>query len=221
MRSRNPKTGKTEAKQVLSVYQLHDMHLIDLHLSNGEVITCTPVHPIYVQGKGFTPAGQLAVGNAIVTRAGPAVTIDKIVWQPEAEKVGLAGGYAVYNMTVAGDHTYFVGKADGGIWVHNADCPLPVQSVEDALKDLKNGINNVRVGTRDDAEAIRQELVVNADGEFRNSTGYTGNMVRNNPEMFPNGKTGTFHWDYNDTQHGGMSHLQIHDFGGNIFRVFF
>jgi hypothetical protein len=39
--------------------------------------------------------------------------------------------------------------------------------------------------------------------------------------MFPSGKSGTYHWDLNDTQHGGVSHLQIHDFAGNIIRIFF
>jgi hypothetical protein len=28
-------------------------------------------------------------------------------------------GYTVYNLTVEGDHTYFVGKLAGGVWVHN------------------------------------------------------------------------------------------------------
>jgi hypothetical protein len=32
------------------------------------------------------------------------------------------GLFTVYNLTVNKDHTYYVGKAHGGIWVHNT-CP--------------------------------------------------------------------------------------------------
>ena len=39
--------------------------------------------------------------------------------------------------------------------------------------------------------------------------------------MFPEGKKGTYHWDLNDTQHGGVPHLQIHDRVGTIIRIFF
>ena len=31
-------------------------------------------------------------------------------------------GYDVYNFVVEDDHTYFVGKANGGAWVHNVNC---------------------------------------------------------------------------------------------------
>jgi hypothetical protein len=52
----------------------------------------------------------------------------------------------------------------------------------------------------------------------------TGNMVRNDKFLFPNGKSGTYHWDFADTMHGGVPHLQIHLFkeeGGGIIRIFF
>jgi hypothetical protein len=50
-----------------------------------EMITTTRNHPFYVSGKGFVPAGGLAVGNAIVTRAGPDVVVQKIEWNGRAE----------------------------------------------------------------------------------------------------------------------------------------
>jgi hypothetical protein len=40
-----------------------------------ERITASREHPFYVQGQGFVPAGRLAVGNAIVARAGPALVV--------------------------------------------------------------------------------------------------------------------------------------------------
>ena len=77
-------------------------------------IETTGEHPFYVQGEGFVPAGRLAIGNAIVTRAGPVTRLVKAVWN--------AAPKTVYNFTVEGDHTYFVGDKDGGLWVHNISC---------------------------------------------------------------------------------------------------
>ena len=59
-----------------------------------------------VQGVGFVIAGRLALGNAIVTRAGPALTVAKIEWKQGKQPV------AVYNFEVDEDHTYFVGSAN-------------------------------------------------------------------------------------------------------------
>ncbi len=72
------------------------------------------MHPFYVVGKGFTHAGQLAVGNSIATRAGPPVVLVRI------ERIHTNKSVPVYNFTIQDDHTYFVGLAHGGEWVHNA-----------------------------------------------------------------------------------------------------
>ena len=111
--SRNATTGKTEPKRVVSTIVHYHISTIALTFANGEHIVTTAPHPFYVNGKGFVPAGRLAVGNAIVTRAGPTVTITRIERTPAA---------TVYNLTVDGYHTYFVGTKDGGVWVHNAPC---------------------------------------------------------------------------------------------------
>ena len=40
-------------------------------------------------------------------------------------------GVTVYNFEVDGDHTYFVGTANGGVWVHN-NCTETAQALKDA-----------------------------------------------------------------------------------------
>ena len=118
--SQNVETGVTEYKRVLATTVHKVIELVKVVVvsndkrSAPETITTTGEHPFYVRGRGFVAAGQLCIGNAVITRAGPdmivrAVTIDK---HPE--------GVAVYNYTVEGDHTYFVGNANGGVLVHNA-----------------------------------------------------------------------------------------------------
>ena len=111
--SRDESSGKTEAKKVKRLFERQADATLLLHFSNGEKIETTKEHPFYVQGKGFTPAGELGIGTSIVTRAGPSVTL-----------VSATPGKAqtVYNFEVEEFHSYFVGSSDGGLWVHNK-CP--------------------------------------------------------------------------------------------------
>jgi len=69
---------------------------------------------------------DLGVGTEILTRAGPHddkgrqngqhLYVKRIKRETHPE------GVYVYNFVVDGDHTYFVGLADGGEWVHNGNC---------------------------------------------------------------------------------------------------
>ena len=119
--SRNEQTGQTETKRVLQTTIKQAKSVITVTLADAqsgkvvESITASPEHPFFVEGKGFVPAGQLALGNAIVTRAGPNLLVKAVQTQSRAE------GYEVYNLVVEDDHTYFVGKHNGGAWVHNPE----------------------------------------------------------------------------------------------------
>jgi hypothetical protein len=105
--------GKVVAKKVLKTSVRHAPATLTVILATGEKIECTPEHPFYVDGKGFTRAGELGIGTSIVTRAGPAVQVAGIKrhFHPAT----------VYNFVVEDTHTYFVGAANGGVEVHN-DC---------------------------------------------------------------------------------------------------
>ena len=63
----------------------------------------------WVVGKGWTEAGKLCQGDNLLTSEGRKVEIGSV--SLSKKKV------TVYNLTVNGFHTYFVG--DLGIWVHN------------------------------------------------------------------------------------------------------
>ena len=82
-------------------------------------------HPLFVLGRGWTGIERLTVGDALATRAGPALVVQSITNQHRAE------GYLVYNLTVDGDHTYFVGKANGGVWAHNTG-PCNFEDINDS-----------------------------------------------------------------------------------------
>ena len=117
--SRDEQTGKTLYKRVAQTFSRTSDHLITLALADSktgnvvETIQTTRNHPFYVDSKGWIPAGGLAIGNSIVTRAGPTLVIKNIEWERRAE------GYKVYNFEVEDTHSYFVGTATGGAWVHN------------------------------------------------------------------------------------------------------
>jgi hypothetical protein len=115
VQTKDPQTGKIGAGKVTKTSVRQAPATVALKFSTGEVIECTPEHPFYVEGVGFTPAGQLGIGTSIVTRAGPAVQVTKVERQDAP--------VTVYNFTVQDGHTYFVGTVNGGLWVHN-DCGL-------------------------------------------------------------------------------------------------
>ena len=122
----------TEAKQVTQTSVRNNIPTLSLTFSSGETIETTSEHPFYVEGAGFVPAGRLSIGNAIVTRAGPAVKVVKVERHES--------GRTVYNFTVAGDHTYFVGKQSGGVWVHNIACREFEVGIYSALKRRSIGL---------------------------------------------------------------------------------
>jgi RHS repeat-associated protein len=92
------------------------------------------------------------------------------------------------------------------------------RSVAQAAKLLLRGAKEVTVKNKEEAEELYLALY-QAEG-YTNTTGRTTKEMKD-AFLFPDGKAGTYHWDLNDTQHGGIPHLQIHDTFGKIIRIFF
>jgi hypothetical protein len=59
--------------------------------------------------------GRLGISTQLVTHAGPAATVVSVKTEKNKE------GVKVFNFEIEGQHSYFVGKTGGGLWVHN-DC---------------------------------------------------------------------------------------------------
>jgi hypothetical protein len=118
--SRNPHTGQTELKKVVRTFKRTTHEIVHLELADGktskvvESLRGTPEHPF------FTPTGQVAMGQLkagmqVITWRGPPLVVKAVSREHYPE------GIPVYNFEVEGDHTYFIGTANGGAWVHN-DC---------------------------------------------------------------------------------------------------
>lgn len=100
-----------EPKLVEETFQGHS-ELVHLHVG-GQTIRVTNAHPFFVKDQGWTPAGKLRAGDLLAT--------DGRSWT-EVERISAIEGAApVYNLRVAGYHTYFVGSESWGfaVWAHN------------------------------------------------------------------------------------------------------
>ena len=71
---------------------------------------------LYVQSRGFIEAGNLLVGDKLISVNGEDLVIVKFFIEETAESV------SVYNFQVEDYHTYFVGES--AVWVHNSECKV-------------------------------------------------------------------------------------------------
>ena len=123
--STNPDTLETAEKTVLETYVRQVDKLVHITI-NGEEIVTTDNHPFYVQGRGFINAGNLLVGDKLVSVNGEDLIIEDYYLELTEEPV------SVYNFQLEDFHTYFVG--DCAVWVHNAECKVSSSRREHILE---------------------------------------------------------------------------------------
>jgi len=111
--SKNDKTGEVDWKPVAQLFQNHNKTVLNIgfigSLGITETLGTTEEHPFWVEGKGWTNAGDLEVGDEITTLENGSVKVSTIATSSEK--------HTTYNFEVEDYHTYFVG--DAGLWVHN------------------------------------------------------------------------------------------------------
>ena len=107
--AQDPATGRSSDQIVLHTSARVVPVVLELRL-DGTAITCSPEHPFWVVGAGWRRAGDLRVGDRLRTRTGA---------EPELVEVRPRGrgSWTVHNLTVAGEHTYHVGRL--AVLVHN------------------------------------------------------------------------------------------------------
>lgn len=157
----DPETGEQLAKSVEHVW-VHDDTVTDL-VVDGEVITTTEDHPFWSDtDQRFERADALSAGEKVLGADGRMVTVS-------GPKVGTTREALAYNLTVAGIHTYHVGRSE--ILVHNT-CSI-----------FAGGSLNGRsmIGTRADlfGAGFKQGLAQNKKGYlFTNGTGAEVRIMR-------------------------------------------
>ncbi len=104
----NASTGQPERQGVARTFTRTASVILDIHVGK-ETISATPEHPFWVIGAGWTAAGELRRGSALLTKDGVIVHIDYV-----NRREGL---FTVYNFEVSNTHTYYVSRL--GLLVHN------------------------------------------------------------------------------------------------------
>ena len=90
--------------------------LVDIKLQSGEIITATSNHPFWaVADQNWTDAGKLTADSILLDINEKNSTISSVRDYTQST--------TVYNLTVANDHTYFVGVS--GVLGHNACLNTP------------------------------------------------------------------------------------------------
>ena len=194
VKSRDPLTGKESAKTVTATIKrlapaVVTVALVEAKTGQTETLTCTPEHPLYVQGQGWVEAGSLGIGTSIVSRAGPLLTVQSVTWQRETAQASdpssLANKpYTVYNLTVEDDHTYFVGSLGGGTWVHNAfGCTRIYRGTLNKDPNIPQVSQSMRGVPSEDVPSGAENFLTN-DEALAHSTGYNPDAVSATTDLF-------------------------------------
>lgn len=130
-------------------------HVVETEASRFEV---TEEHPLWVQGRGWTAVRDIEIGAPIATAGGDTLVLEnRRVDEP----------LQAFNLTVADDHSYFVG--DERVWAHNATCtvrvryPVPRSPSNFAIGASDGGPGTWSSITRPDSDAYRyQERITGA-----------------------------------------------------------
>ncbi|MDR0489854.1 MAG: hypothetical protein LBH28_01220 [Oscillospiraceae bacterium] len=119
--SENRETGEKGLKRVARTFVSRKDRLVHICVG-GETIICTPGHPFYVMGNGWTDSSLLRHGDELLLQSGEAGIVEAIQFEDLDERV------LVYNFEVEDWHAYYVG--DSGMLVHNiAGCGDAVDDV--------------------------------------------------------------------------------------------
>ncbi len=66
VKSRDPATGRDADEPVLRLYSRPAAQIVDVLLTDGETLTCTPEHLFFVENEGLVEAGELLVGDQLI-----------------------------------------------------------------------------------------------------------------------------------------------------------
>lgn len=114
--SSDPITGETQAQPVLApIAGAGTKHMVRLTFTGSEgAVDATHDHPFWVRGTGWTAAAELFVGDEVLGSDSSVATVESVV------DLGTFARHTVYNLSVAGAHSYYVRAGVTDVLVHNA-----------------------------------------------------------------------------------------------------
>ncbi len=133
--ARDEETGEISLQTVTELFVTPSQETLELELeaSDGTVETlgATYGHPFWVEGEGWTQAGELVAGDVLFT--------ERDGWLRVRQVRGPPGVRTVYNLEVEEDHNYFVGRTRA--WVHNKLCEERRARLLENLRKNRRAIN--------------------------------------------------------------------------------
>jgi hypothetical protein len=122
----DPECGTVEYRRVLNTIEREAREVVDISVE-GVIITCTPEHPFWAVGEGWTVAEKLKAGSRLLTKEGKIVRVESVKRRE--------GSFKVYNFEVEQLHTYFVSSI--GVLAHNNNeiCKSGADDLAKALKE--------------------------------------------------------------------------------------
>jgi RHS repeat-associated protein len=148
----NAANGKVESEPIQAVIDDGAKPIIELDLADGTSVKTTSTHYFWVDSgqdlsaPGWLQAGQLNPGDHLRTASGPDAVVLRVEWN--------VGDAEVYTLTVATDHTFFVGADQ--VLVHNCgpgQLKLPTGPSQQKLNKIAGDIFEQGV-----AQALRQDI---------------------------------------------------------------
>jgi hypothetical protein len=148
----------TQSIQTVTATWPHSDTVVTLTLADGSQVETTASHPWWdVTTRTYTRTDHLAAGDRLLTADGSTITVEGISG-PEGEQ-------QVWNLTITGPHTYYIG--DTQILVHNCDAVDLDTLSQSGARPVKPGSNVSKAG---------QELEKHSgQGNFPEATGSVSN----------------------------------------------
>ena len=100
----DPDIGRPATATVAATFTHRDVDALRITTDRGELVT-TAAHPLYAQGRGFVPAGDLRPGDVLRDADGPAARVIRV------RPAGRAR--TVHNIEVDTTHAYYVATTTG------------------------------------------------------------------------------------------------------------
>ncbi|MEU6484302.1 polymorphic toxin-type HINT domain-containing protein [Streptomyces sp. NPDC046887] len=151
--STDPESGRSSAEKVINTYRHDARDLLEVTLDGAARLTTTPGHWLYADGRGWTVASDLRIGDRLRGR-GEGWSLVTALTTRRAESPT-----TVYDLSVERIHTFHVrtvGDRAGDYLVHNCFDLLGDEGLEGA-HTLRDHVNP----TPDEARAFAQEKGIN------------------------------------------------------------
>jgi hypothetical protein len=132
----DPGTGAQSVETVTATWP-HADQVVTLTVADGTHVETTASHPWWVESeRAYIRTDHLDAGDQLLTSDGASLTVESVSDGQDTQQV--------YNLTITGPHTYYVGEDT--ILVHNVTCDFSKPGLDQEMPE--------RGWTRDDVQAM-------------------------------------------------------------------